>query len=283
MVVTFPIKSEHLIAQLHRLEVVLMDQHDHASPGQAGDGDPAANAGKDPDRDARPQRVERRVRSIEAAAVAGGAYAVLSVVGLSLLSRYPSLDQTDDEITAWFDDSANQSSLILGLNLLAVSSIAFLWFVAVIRRRLGDLEDRFFGTVFFGSAIAYVAIGLVGGAVLAGPALATTRINSGSVSEASASLAAGIGASLLLVVAPRVQAVFVLTTSTLILRSRVLPSWLAVVGYAIAAGMFFFPLVAEPLRVAFPTWVFVVSLVIFLYRLPVSRDSAPESNGAESN
>jgi hypothetical protein len=282
VVAIFPIESEHLIAQLHRLEVVVMDRHDDASPGQAGGSDPAANTGEDPDLDARPQRVGRRVRSVEAAAVAGGIYAVLAVVGLSLLSRYPSLDQTEDEITAWFDDSANQSSLIIGLNLVAVSSIAFLWFVAVIRRRLGDLEDRFFGTVFFGSAIVYVAIWLVGGAVLAGPALATARINSGSVSRASASLAGGIGASRLLVVAPRVQAVFVLTTSTLILRSRVLPSWLAIVGYVIAAGMFFFPLVMEPLGLGFPTWVFVVSLVIFLRRPTGRRNSATEPNGSNS-
>jgi hypothetical protein len=259
-----------------------MDQHDDAAPGQAGDSEPAANTGGDPDLHARRQRVRHSVRSLEAAAVAGGVYAVLAVVALSLLSRYPSLDQTEDEITAWFDDSANQSSLILGLNLVAVSSIAFLWFVAVIRRRLGDLEDRFFGTVFFGSAIVYVAIWLVGGAVLVGPAVGTTTLDSGSVSEASASLAGGVGAGLLLVVAPRVQAVFVLTTSTLIRRSRVLPSWLAVVGYVIAAGMFVFPLVMEPVGLAFPTWVFVVSIVIFLYRPTGTRDSATESNGSHS-
>ena len=207
---------------------------------------------------------------------------MLAVVGLSLLSRYPSLNQTDDEITAWFDDSANQSSLIIGLNLVAVSAIAFLWFVAVIRRRLGDLEDRFFGTVFFGSAIVYVAIWLGGGAVLAGPAVATTTLDSGSVSEASASLAAGIGAALLLVVAPRVQAVFVLTTSTLILRSRVLPSWLAIVGYVIAVAMFVFPLVAEPLGLAFPTWVFVVSIVIFLRRPTGTSDPVTEPKRSRS-
>jgi len=167
-----------------------MNRDDDAAPGRAGDSEPAANTGGDPDHDARPHRVGRHVRSLEAAAIAGGIYAVLAVVALSLLSRYPSLNQTDDEISAWFDDSANQSSLIIGLNLVAVSSIAFLWFVAVIRRRLGDLEDRFFGTVFLGSSIVYVAIWLVGGAVLAGPAVATTTLDSGSVSEASASLAA---------------------------------------------------------------------------------------------
>jgi hypothetical protein len=282
MVLSRRMRLDELMAQLHLLEVVVMGRHCDTAPGQAGDGEPSAIAAEDQNLEARGQRVGRQVRSVEAAAVAGGVYSVLAVVGMLLLSRFPSLDGTEEEITAWFDDSANRSSSILGLNLVAVSSIAFLWFVAVIRRRLGDLEDRFFGTVFFGSAIVYVAIWLAGGAVLAGPAMAATVLDSGSVSEASASLAAGVGAGLLLVVAPRIQAVFVLTTSTLILRSRILPRWLAIVGYVIAVGMFVFPLVAEPLGLGFPAWVLVVSIVIFLRRPTGKSDPETEPEGSRS-
>lgn len=232
----------------------------------------AATSGDNSDLDARQQRFRRRVRSLEAAAVAGVVYAVLTIGGLLLLAQFPSLDQSDEEITSWFENSANQSSLILGLNLVAVSSVAFLWFVAVIRRRVGDLEDRFFGTVFLGSGIAYIAIWLVAGAVLAGPAVATSVLDSGSVTEGSASLAAGIGAGLLLVVAPRVQAVFVLTTSAVILRSRVLPRWLAIVGYVVAIAMFLFPLVADPIGLVFPIWVAVVSVVLAVHRPSSTKD-----------
>ena len=66
--------------------------------------------------------------------MAGGIYAVLAVIALGLLSRFPSVALADDEITVWFDDATNQSWLIVGLNLVALSSIAFLWFVAVIRQ-----------------------------------------------------------------------------------------------------------------------------------------------------
>ena len=205
------------------------------------------------------------------------AYAVLAIGGLLLLSQFPSLDQSNEEITRWFDDSVNQSSLIIGLNLVAVSSVAFLWFVAVIRRRVGDLEDRFFSTVFIGSGMAYVAIWLVAGAVLAGPAVAASVLDARSVTEASASLAAGIGAGLLLIVAPRVQAVFVLTTSTVILRSRILPRWLAIVGYIVAVAMFLFPLVADPIGLVFPIWVATVSIAIFVHR-PASTSSPGASD-----
>ena len=79
--------------------------------------------------------LSRRIRSVASAAIAGVVYAVLSIVALTLLTRYPDLDSSAAEIVAWFDDIANQSTLLLGLNLSAVSAIAFLWFVAVIRRR----------------------------------------------------------------------------------------------------------------------------------------------------
>jgi len=40
----------------------------------------------------------------------------------------------------------------------AFAGIAFLWFIGVIRDRLGDLEDRFFGSVFFGSGLLFLAL-----------------------------------------------------------------------------------------------------------------------------
>ena len=33
------------------------------------------------------------------------------------------------------------------------AGIAFLWFVGVVRDRMGRLEDRFFSSVFFGSSL----------------------------------------------------------------------------------------------------------------------------------
>src|SRR5262249_9450428 len=50
---------------------------------------------------------------------------------------------------AWLADRAGTVSLALGL--LPFAGIAFLWFIGVVRDRLGLLEDQFFATVFFGS------------------------------------------------------------------------------------------------------------------------------------
>jgi hypothetical protein len=123
----------------------------------------------------------RRARSIEAAATAGVAYSVLTVVALIRLSRFPDLSVGEAELTAWYDDDAHQVWLIGALSLAAVGSIAFLWFVAVIRRRLGDREDRFFATVFLSSGIVYVAVWLVGAGAL--PRWSHLSVSSGSGSR----------------------------------------------------------------------------------------------------
>jgi hypothetical protein len=210
------------------------------------------------------QRARRPGRSLEAAAVAGMAYSVLAIGGLILLSRIPDLSLSDEEMTRWFDDSAHQFEAILGLNLVSISAIAFLWFVAVIRRRIGDREDRFFGTVFFGSSIAFVGVWLVAAAVVAAPAIALATFDDASVSAESGSLVAGIGSALMLVVAPRLQAVFVLAVSNVMLRTGFLPRWLASVGFAIGLVMMVMPIVAQPIGLAFPAWVFLVSVVILV-------------------
>lgn len=208
----------------------------------------------------------RRGRSIEAAAIAGVVYGVLTLIALRLFDDAPRLTLDEARITAWYDDAGNRSSLLLGLNLAAISSIAFLWFVAVIRRRIGDREDRFFSTVFFGSAIAYVAIWLLAASMVAAPAVAVGLLDAAKVTPATAALANGQAAAVLLVVAPRLQAVFVFTTTTIILRTGVLPRWFAILGYVIGLTLLVVPVVARPLGVAFPVWVLAMSIALFIAR-----------------
>jgi len=205
--------------------------------------------------------IQQRVRSVEAAAVAGLAFAALSIASLALLTRRPDGLAADD-VVAWYASSGNRLSLIWGLNLAAFSAVAFLWFIAVVRRRIGDREDRFFATVFFGGGILYVAIMLVGSATLASEAVAMQLVEGYPPNPDALNLTRGIGAALLLVVVPRVQAVFIVTTSTLIVRTGVLARWVAIVGFVMALVMFVIPLFLEPMGFAFPAWVAIVSIAI---------------------
>ncbi|HSF87700.1 MAG TPA: hypothetical protein VLG28_18820 [Acidimicrobiia bacterium] len=204
------------------------------------------------------------VRSIASAAIAGVVYAVLAVLALRLLTHYPQLALPDEELTAWFGEPEHLADLLTGLNLAAISSIAFLWFVAVIRRQIGDREDQFFSTVFFGSAIVYVSLWLASAALLAAPAVVINLRDSANIEGTSAALAFGTASVLTLVVGPRIQAVFVFTTSTLIMRTGALPRWLAYWGYLMGAILLLVPFVTEPLGIGLPIWVFVSSVTIIV-------------------
>mgnify|MGYP003865787797 CR=1 FL=1 len=84
--------------------------------------------------------------------------------------------------------------------------------------------------------------------------------------------------------APRLQAVFVITVSNVILRSGFLPRWLAFVGFATGFVMMVIPFISQPLGLAFPAWVFLVSVVILVTgpgRGPVV-DAQPEGGTVES-
>jgi hypothetical protein len=61
------------------------------------------------------------------------------------------------------------------LTLIPFAGIAFLWFIGVVRDRLGRFEDQFFSTVFFGSGLLFLAMMFVSAAI-AGGILASNAI-----------------------------------------------------------------------------------------------------------
>jgi hypothetical protein len=64
--------------------------------------------------------------------------------------------------------------------LLPFAGVAFLWFIAVVRDRVGELEDRFFATVFLGSGLLFIAMMFNVGA-LAGGLIDTLGSRSGDL------------------------------------------------------------------------------------------------------
>jgi hypothetical protein len=207
--------------------------------------------------------------------VAGLVFAILDIIALVLLNSAPDPSAPDSEIAAWYSVSSNRMLLTVGLLLSVVSAVSFLWFVAVIRRRVGDREDRFFATVFLGSGILLTGVMLVGAAALASPAV-TVDLADGPVPDAGVlSAMTGLGTALLLLVLLRIQAVFVVSTSTLALRSNAFSRWLSYLGYGIALAMFFMPILSEPVSLAFPIWVAILSVALFIRRDEIIPEGEP--------
>ena len=224
--------------------------------------------------------IVRRRWSIESAALAGIIYAIVASVALLFVLDFPSPGLPDAELEAWFADAGNRWRLLAGLNLGTLSAVAFLWFVGVLRYRIGDREDRLFGTVFYGSAIIYSALWVIALAALAAiPAAIELFGTDVRADSGSAAATGGFASALLFIVAPKIQALFVLSTSTIFLRTSVAPKWLALAGYAFGIALFIVPVISKPVGIGFPVWVFVASVTV----LVTKRIEDPSDQSLQAN
>ena len=95
-----------------------------------------------------------RLTTPRAAAVAGILFSILLIISLVLVRLSVPADPKD--AGAWLESSAQP--VTLALNLVPFAGIAFLWFIGVIRDRLGEYEDKLFSTVFLGSGLLFLAM-----------------------------------------------------------------------------------------------------------------------------
>jgi hypothetical protein len=214
----------------------------------------------------RARKVRRSLRSVQSAAIAGVVFSVLATWGLVRLVEGPGIAASDAEREAFWASPDAGAGISLTLQMVFVGTAGFLWFVGVIRTRLGEHEPKLFSTVFFGGGILLTGLILVGSAALAVPAvLADVADVTPSADVALTSRALGV--VVLTDLATRVEALFIFSTSGLGLRTGALPKWLSLLGFAFGLGLLVTFGFREPLiAVAFPAWVALVSVVLLLWR-----------------
>ena len=198
------------------------------------------------------------IRSPLAAAVAGIVFSVLLAAALVLFRN--AAPSNPSAAGNWLADAGRRKAVVVALNLLPFAAIAFLWFIGVVRDRIGAGEDRLFATVFLGSGLVFVAMMLSAAAVTGG--LLFTAEDSAIAASQPGIWAFGhrISNTLLNGYAMRMAAVFATATTTLAIRLRLIPRWLAVVGYLTAAVPLLTVGVIPWLELLFPAWVFVFSV-----------------------
>jgi hypothetical protein len=217
----------------------------------------------------------QELRTPAAAAVAGILFALLYGTSYILILR--AAPAFDADTGAWL--SKGENTLRLAVSLLSFSGIAFLWFMGVVRDRLGHLEDQFFSTLFFGSGIIYVAMTFIN-AALAGAVFslnatqleqlvdsgmyATTRVVAHEISTAY-----GI----------RMAGMFMLVLGTIWLRTGVMPRWLVFLTYTLALVLLISIQFTQWTVMVFPAWVFLISVYILLLNTRLSRLQGNVSDG----
>jgi hypothetical protein len=210
-----------------------------------------------------PLKIYARIRAPKAAAIAGIVFAILIFISVGLLLT-SLLDKSPDRM-AWFAQSSG--ILLLSFNLIPFAGIAFLWFMGVVRDHLGDEEDKFFATVFLGSGLLFLVTLFTASAAMGTVILlsdfSTERLPTPNVYD----LGWTFSRYLMFVYTVRMAGVFMISTSSLFFRTRVVPRWMSLSGFLLAAIMIFRMSQIDRLGwvfLLFPLWILMVSIHILI-------------------
>ena len=221
-----------------------------------------------------PTLVSQGLKSPRAAGIAGIAFSMLFVSSMFLIrTSIPA-----DPFGSAREVINHSDTIMLALNLVPFAGIAFLWFIAVVRDRLGKLEDRFFATVFLGSGLLYIAM-YFAGAALAGGLLRVLSAGTESL------LQSGVYAveraeiyQIMNIYAVKMAGIFMISASTISLRTRIVPRWMGLLGYALALLLLLSIRIIEWSPMVFPLWVLLVSVYILIERF--RHDPGPEHDAS---
>jgi hypothetical protein len=206
---------------------------------------------------------ERRLKTLttpRSAALAGVAFAVL--FGASIVLLRLSIPEDPLAGTALSDSARTRLGAALGL--MPIAGIAFLWFVGVVRDRVGELEDRFFSTVYLGSGLLFLAMIFVSMALVGG-ILATVGSEVSQTGQREiAAFARAVMLQVTNVYALRMAAVFMISLSTTWHRSGTAPRWLVVATYVIAVCLLVVTNLSVWVALIFPGWVLLVSVYVLV-------------------
>jgi hypothetical protein len=204
------------------------------------------------------------LKTPKAAAIAGIVFSVLMFTIFWLLRRSIPADPLEPGV--WL--AADTRAVALALNLVPVAGVAFLWFIGVLRDRLGRQEDRFFATVFLGSALLFLAMLFAAAAVIgAVTLLASAAEPRGLIDSATFRFARAATYIIANVYAIKMAAVFMFSTSTVVIYTGIAPRWIAFVGYLLALILLMGSYYIGWSFAVLPAWVFVISIYILIDNL----------------
>jgi hypothetical protein len=208
--------------------------------------------------------IQSRLKTPRAAATAGILFSVLFITAFSLLRI--SVPSDPAESGEWLKTSS--VSVGFALHLLPFAGIAFLWFVGALRDRLGDLEDRFFSTVFLGSSLLFLATLFTSAAAIGAIIIAFAADPSNPINAAAFRFTRTLAYNVANIYMVKMAGVFMISTSTVVVYTEIAPRWVAFLGFVLALLLLFGSAYFSWIFVAFPFWVFLISacLLVDKYR-----------------
>jgi hypothetical protein len=200
-----------------------------------------------------------RLRTPKAAAIAGIIFSLAMFVIFWLLRQSIPADPVGS--ATWL--TTDTKTIALALNLVPLAGVAFLWFIGVLRDRLGRQEDRFFATVFLGSGLLFLAMLFAAAAVLGAAMLvAPTADPSEFASSTTFRFARAATYVIMNVYAIKMAAVFMFSTCTVVIYTDIAPRWVAYAGYLLALLLLFGSYYISWSFAVLPVWVFLISAYV---------------------
>lgn len=200
------------------------------------------------------------LRSPRAAAIAGIAFAL--IFGAAIVLVRIAIPSGSQSASSWLDDRWRRNAVLVALYLVPFAGLAFLWFVGVIRDRIGLAEDRLFATVFLGTGLLFVAMLFVAAAVAGGLIAAGARGGTAEVSPEVWRFGRHTTYLVLTVYGMRMAGAFILVTTTIALRLGILPRWLVAFGVVVAVVLLLTVESVPWVEILFPLWVLMLSLYV---------------------
>jgi hypothetical protein len=200
------------------------------------------------------------LKTPRAAAIAGILFALLDGASLILIRLSVPPDVAAEG--AWL--ATDGASVALALNMAPFAGIAFLWFIGVIRDRVGDLEDRFFSSVFFGSGLLFLALSFASAAVAGGLVTAYTMLGEAIVHSGIYTYSRVLMYVFMNTYAVRMAGVFMISFATISLRTGVMSRAWVVVTYVLALVLLVSIGYTLWVTLVFPAWVLAVSVTFLI-------------------
>ena len=209
------------------------------------------------------------VRTPRSAGIAGIVFAVIMLFEMGV-SRANGFASGNSE---WLADPAMDQMGSVAVSLVPFAGIAFLWFIGVVRSRIGDREDRLFSTVFLGSGLLFVMAMFVATATLAGTA--KLYPDGAGPDDPTVALANALSAELIATFGLRMAGVFVASACSLGARTGALPRWLVGLGFLTALALLVGSPLSPWLALLFPIWVLIFSIHTLVVGFAVPATVSP--------
>jgi len=222
------------------------------------------------------------VKYARLSSISGIIFAALYVVALVLVHTTPTLSASDAEITAYY---AGGSTLLVtvGLYLIPFAGIVFLWH-AHCTRLLIETRTASPSAIPYGlqlvSGVLFVVL-LFAGTASAGSVALLKDLTSAPLPSADfirGMLAVGYG--MIFVYALRGAGMYALTTTNLLRQAGIMPKWVGLMSYLLAAFLLLSTVMHPAAMLIFPSWVAIAGLVIFIRAGRVAELATSERQSA---